>query len=90
MIHGTLPPNEERLSCTIRDNHGICTEWDMRGDAPHTMKSNMWLPVGWLTIEAVGKKGTVFEYDGSSWTETQTVEEDELKESVITLHPTQQ
>ncbi|MGI9248617.1 MAG: DUF6701 domain-containing protein, partial [Woeseiaceae bacterium] len=38
---------------------------------------------GWAqdgSVYAVGKKGTVFEYDGSAWTETQTVEEDELKD----------
>ena len=36
---------------------------------------------GWTqegTAIAVGKKGTVFEFDGSSWTESQTIEEDEL------------
>jgi len=41
---------------------------------------------GWAqdgSVIAVGKKGTVFEYDGSTWTETQTVEEDELRDDWV-------
>lgn len=32
------------------------------------------------TVIAVGKKGTVAEFNGSTWTESQTVEEDELRD----------
>lgn len=41
---------------------------------------------GWSqdgSVIAVGKKGTVFEYDGSSWTETQLPEENELKDDWV-------
>ncbi|MDH3748439.1 MAG: hypothetical protein OER97_09545 [Gammaproteobacteria bacterium] len=41
---------------------------------------------GWTQngdVIAVGKKGTVFEYDGSTWTETQTVDEEELKDDWV-------
>lgn len=53
-----------------------------------TANENLLGIYGWPqdgSVFAVGKKGTVFEYDGSTWTETQTVEEDELKDDWVSM-----
>lgn len=51
-----------------------------------TANENLLGIYGWAqggSVFAVGKKGTVLEYDGDTWTETQTVEEDELKDDWV-------